>query len=99
MTMNLYLMGGSSIASNKLLMVFKVTDPEYSKESYLNPVTTKYFLIIVPKPIKTSHHQNSIHRRTASVQTTLYSYGYQSYRSKENLIENNLSKIFQNVRL
>ena len=30
MTMNPYLMGGSSITSNKPLMVFKGTDPEYS---------------------------------------------------------------------
>ena len=38
MTMNPYLMGGSSITSNKLIMVFTVTDPEYSVEDYLNAV-------------------------------------------------------------
>ena len=36
MTMNPYLMGGSSITSNKTLMVFTGTDPEYSVEDYLN---------------------------------------------------------------
>ena len=36
MTMNLYLMGGSSISSNKPLIVFTGTDPEYSVEDYLN---------------------------------------------------------------
>ena len=40
MTMNPYLMGGSSITSNKKpLMVFTGTDPEYSVEDYLNAVT------------------------------------------------------------
>ena len=38
-TMNHYLMGGSSIKSNKPLMVFTGTDPEYSVEDYLNAVT------------------------------------------------------------
>ena len=39
MTLNPYLMGGSSITSNKPLMVFTGTDPEYSVEDYLNAVT------------------------------------------------------------
>ena len=39
MTMNPYLMGGSSIQSNKPLMVFTGTDPEYSVEDDLNAVT------------------------------------------------------------
>ena len=39
MTMNPYLMGGSSITSNKPLMVFTGTDPKYSVEDYLNAVT------------------------------------------------------------
>ena len=39
MTMNPYLMGGSSKSSNKPLMVFTGTDPEYSVEDYLNAVT------------------------------------------------------------
>ena len=34
MTMNPYLMGGSSLTSNKTLMVFTGTDPEYSVEDY-----------------------------------------------------------------
>ena len=32
-------MGGSSITSNKILMVFTGTDPEYSVEIYLKAVT------------------------------------------------------------
>ena len=39
MTMIPYLMGGSSKSSNKPLMVFTGTDPEYSVEDYLNAVT------------------------------------------------------------
>ena len=35
MTMNPYLMGGSSISSNKPLMVITGADPEYSVEDYL----------------------------------------------------------------
>ena len=71
MTMNLYLMGGSSISSNKPLMVFTGTDPEYSVEDYLNAVTAYLILNIGPEPINTPLHQNWIHRRTALIQTTL----------------------------
>ena len=71
MTMNPYLMGGSSITSNKPLMVFTGTDPEYSVEDYLNAVTANLILNIGPEPIKTPLHQNWIHRRTALIQTTL----------------------------
>ena len=71
MTMNPYLMGGSSITSNKLLMVFTGTDPEYSVEDYLNAVTANLILNIGPEPINTPQHQNWIHRRTALIQTTL----------------------------
>ena len=71
MTMNLYLMGGSSITSNKPLMVFTGTDPEYSVEDYSNAVTAKLILIIGPEPINTPLHQNWIHRCTALKQTTL----------------------------
>ena len=39
MTRNPYLIGGSSILSNKPFMVFTVTDPEYSVRYYLNGVT------------------------------------------------------------
>ena len=46
MTMNLYLMGGSSITSNKPLLVFTGTDAEYSVEDYLNAVTVNLILNI-----------------------------------------------------
>ena len=71
MTMNPYLMGGSSITSNKPLMVFTGTDPEYSVEDYLNAVTANLILNIGPEPINTPLHRNWIHRRTALIQTTL----------------------------
>ena len=71
MTMNPYLMGGSSKKSNKPLMVFTGTDPEYSVEDYLNAITANLILNIGPEPINTPLHQNWIHRRTALIQTTL----------------------------
>ena len=71
MTMNPYLMGGSSITSNKLLMVFTGTYPEYSVEDYLNAVTANLTINIGPKLINTTLHQNWIHRRTALIQTKL----------------------------
>ena len=71
MTMNPYLMGRSSITSNKPLMVFTGTDPKYSVEDYLNAVTANLILNIGPEPIITPLHQNWIHRRTALIQTTL----------------------------
>ena len=71
MTMNPYLMGGLSISSNKPLMVFTGTDPEYSVEDYLNAVTSNLILNIGPEPINTPLHQNWIHRRTALIQATL----------------------------
>ena len=71
MTMNPYLMDGSSITSSKPLMVFTGTDPEYSVEDYLNAVTANLILNIGPEPIHTPLHQNLIHRRTALIQTTL----------------------------
>ena len=64
-------MGGSSIASNKPLMVFTGTDPQYSVEDYLNAVTANLVLNVGPEPINTPFHQNWIHRRTALIQTTL----------------------------
>ena len=54
MTMNPYLMGGSSITSNKPLMVFTGTDPEYSVEDYLNAITANLILNIGPEPINTT---------------------------------------------
>ena len=56
MTMNPYLMGGLSITSNKPLMVFTRTDPEYSAEDYLSAVATNLILYIVPEPVKTPLH-------------------------------------------
>ena len=53
MTMNPYLMGGSSITSNKPVMVFTGTDPEYSVEDYLNAVRANLFLNIGPEPVST----------------------------------------------
>ena len=70
-TMNPYLTGGSSITSNKPLMVFTVSDPDYFIEDYLNAVTAKLILNIGPEPVNTPFHQNWIHRRTALIQTTL----------------------------
>ena len=71
MTMNPYLMGGSSITSIKTLMVFTGTDPEFSVEDYLNAVTANSILSIGPEPINTPLHQNWIHRHTALIQITL----------------------------
>ena len=71
MTMNRYLMGGSSITSNKSLMVFLGKEPEYFVEDYLNAFTAILFLNIGPELINTPLHQNWIHRRTPLIQTTL----------------------------
>ena len=71
MTMNLHLMGGSSITSNKSLMVFTGTDPEYSVEDFINAVTANSILNIGPEPINTPLHQIWIHRRTALIQAKL----------------------------
>ena len=54
MILNPYLMGGSSITSNKPLMIFTGTDPEYSVEDYLNAVTANLILNIGPEPINTT---------------------------------------------
>ena len=69
--MNTYLMAGSSITSNRPLMAFTGTDPEYSVEDYLNSVTANLILNIGPEPINTPLHQNLIQRLTALIQTTL----------------------------
>ena len=71
MTINPYLMGGSSITSIEPLMVFTDTDPEYSVKDYFNAVTANLILNVGPEPIKTPIHQIWIHRRTALIQTTL----------------------------
>ena len=70
MTMNPYLMGGSSITSSKPVMVFKGTYPDYSVEDYLNANTANLILNIGPEPVNTPLHQNGIYRRTALIQTT-----------------------------
>ena len=64
-------MGRSSKSSNKPLMVFTGTDPEYSVEDHLNEFTANLILNIRPEPVKTPLHQNWIHRRTALIQTTV----------------------------
>ena len=53
MSMNPYLMGGSSITSNKPLMVFTGTDPECSVEEYLNAVTSNLNLNIELESVNT----------------------------------------------
>ena len=58
MTMNLYLMGESSITTTKPLMVFTGTDPEYSVEDYLNAVLASLILNIGPEPMNTPLHHN-----------------------------------------
>ena len=71
MIVNPYLMGGSSLQSNKPLMVFTGTDPDYSVEHYLNAVTANLILNIGPEPINTPLHQKWLHRRTMLIQTML----------------------------
>ena len=71
MSMKPYLMSGSSLISNKPLMVFTGTDPEHSVEVYLNAVTANLILNMRPEPVNTLLHQYWIHRRTALIQTTL----------------------------
>ena len=50
-------MGGSSIFSNRPLMIFTGADPGYSVEDYFNAVTANLILNIGPEPVKTSLHQ------------------------------------------
>ena len=71
MTMNPNLMGESSTTSNKPLIIFTGTDPEYSAKDYLNADTANLILNIGPEPKNTQLHQNWIHGRTALLQTTL----------------------------
>ena len=71
MTMNPYLMGGSSTTSNNPMMVFTGTDPEKSVEDYLNAVTANLILNTGPEPVNTPLHQNWILRLTALIPTTL----------------------------
>ena len=71
MTMNSYLVIESPISSDKPLMVFTRTDPDYSEEDYLNAVTANLSLNIGPEPVDTPLHQNWIHRRRALILTIL----------------------------
>ena len=71
MTMNPYLMDGSTISSIKPLMVVTGTDPEYSVEGYFNAVTAILILNIGTEPVNTPLYQNWMHRRTGLFQTTL----------------------------
>ena len=95
---NEYFMGVSSIACNKLLMLFKGTDPEYSVEDYLNAVTAKYFHYR-SKTNKAPLHQIWIHRRTVLIQTTFDGAAQKRFSAlptqKLILFENNLPKNFQ----
>ena len=52
-------------------MVFTGTDPEYSVEFLFKAFTANLILNIGPELVKTTLHQNWIHRRTALIQTTL----------------------------
>ena len=63
--MNAYLLGGSSISSNKALMAFTGTDPEYSGEVYLNAVIANLILNTGLEPVNTQLHQSWIQRGTA----------------------------------
>ena len=63
-------MGGSSISSDKTLIVFTGTDPGHSVEDYLNAVTANLMLCLGPEPLNTPLHQHWIHRRTALIKTT-----------------------------
>ena len=65
----LYLMGGSSITSNKPLMLFTGTNPGYSVEDYLHAVTINLISNIDPEPIIIPFNQKWIHMRTALIQT------------------------------
>ena len=67
MTLIPYLMSGSPITSDKPLMVFTRTDPEYSVEDYLNAVTANLILNIGSETLNTPSHQNWMHRRRALI--------------------------------
>ena len=71
MTMNPYRMGGSSISSNKPLIIFTRTDSKYPVEEYFNAVTANLIVNIGLEPVNTLLHQNWLHRRTVLIQTSL----------------------------
>ena len=57
-TMNLYLIVGAFITSNKPSMLFTGKDTEHSVADFLNANTANIILIIGPEPTKTHLHQN-----------------------------------------
>ena len=65
LTLNPYLMCGSSITSIKPLLAFTRTDPEYPEKDYLNAVTANLILNISPEQINTPLRQIWLQRRTA----------------------------------
>ena len=71
MTMNRYIMAGSSLTSNKPLMLFTGTDRNDLVENYLNVVRANLLLNIGPESSYTLLHQNWAHRHTALIQTNL----------------------------
>ena len=81
LTMNPYLMGGSSISSNKPILVFTGTDPEFSVEDYPNAVTAKLFLNTGPEPVNTPLHQNCHTSILSNRNNTRYQNSQQNYRS------------------
>ena len=58
MRMNTYVLGGSSISSNKPVMVFTGANPEFSEKDYSNAAKAKTILTIGPEPINSPLHQN-----------------------------------------
>ena len=67
-TMSPYFMGGASITSNKLFLVFTGKNTEHSVEDYLNAVRANMIFNIGPESINLQ--QNWTHRPTALIQTT-----------------------------
>ena len=86
MTMNPYLMGGSSITSNKPLMVFTGTDPEYSVEYSTITTTQQSFSPIhpnltTPKNRNTAIPQVTLQSTVKPLVAPKYSHmDYQTYR-------------------
>ena len=78
MTMNPYLIGGSSITSNKPLMIFTGTDPENSVEDYLNAVTANLILNIVSRSVP----MNTINGLYLINPVSTYSYQQTRMRNK-----------------
>ena len=95
---NPFLMVGISILSKKSLMVFTGTDTEYSVEDYLNAVATNIVLKKGPVPVNTPVHQNWIHKRTASIQTTVYGTALKKFYSYLNILNPTGKQSHKNFR-